>query len=256
MKLGFIGTGVITEAIVLGALRSDLPIAEIHVSPRSANIAARLAAASPLVTVGADNQQVVDAADMVFLAVRPQIAEEVVRALRFRPEQHVVSLVAALDRPTLFDWIGQPVRLSQAIPLPFVADRQGVTAIYPADADLAAFFDALGSAVQTATKTEYELLGVASAMMGTFFGIQEVSTRWLEKQGMPYAQAKSYLAPLFASLANTAAKPQSPPFDTLREEFSTKGGLNEQVFVDFDRHGGSKALTDALDGVLARIRGR
>jgi len=73
---------------------------------------------------------------------------------------------------------------------------------------------------------------------------------------MPYAQAKSYLAPLFESLARTAAKPDAPGFETLREEFSTKGGLNEQVFVDFDQHGGGKALTDALDGVLARIRGR
>lgn len=256
MKLGFVGTGAITEAIVVGALKSALPIAAIHLSPRSAAIAERLAAASPLVTVAGDNQHVVDASDTVFLAIRPQIAEEVVRALRFRPEQHVVSLVAAVERQTLFDWIGEPVRLTQAIPLPFVADRQGVTAIYPPDADIAAFFDALGSGVEARTQPEYELLGVASALMGTFFGIQEIGARWLEEKGMPYAQARSYLAPLFESLAKTAARADGPDFETLREEFSTRGGLNEQVFVDFDRNGGARALTDALNGVLARIQGR
>lgn len=256
MRLGFIGTGAITEAIVIGVLRSNLPITEIHVTPRSAAIAEKLAKASPLVRVAAGNQDVVDASDMVFLAIRPQIAEEVVRALHFRAEQHVVSLVAAIKRDTLFDWVGVPARLTQAVPLPFVADHQGVTAIYPPDADVAAFFAALGSAVEARTQAEYELLGVASALMGTFFGIQEIGTRWLEQQGMPYAQAKSYLAPLFESLAKTSARPDSPDFEMLRQEFSTKGGLNEQVFVDFDRHGGGKALHDALTGVLARIQGR
>jgi pyrroline-5-carboxylate reductase len=36
-------------------------------------------------------------------------------------------------------------------------------------------------------------------------------------------------------------------------EFSTKGGLNEQVFAEFKENGGTKALTLALDSVLKRI---
>ena len=36
---------------------------------------------------------------------------------------------------------------------------------------------------------------------------------------------------------------------------ATKGGLNEQVFRDFEGHGGTDALKQALDHVLARIRG-
>ncbi|MBW8789318.1 MAG: pyrroline-5-carboxylate reductase, partial [Rhizobium leguminosarum] len=42
----------------------------------------------------------------------------------------------------------------------------------------------------------------------------------------------------------------------LSREFATKGGLNEQVFSDFEKKGGLVALTAALDGVLARIEGR
>ncbi len=256
MRLGFVGTGAITEAIVTGALGADLAIASILVSPRNADVAARLAAASPLVRVAKDNQTVVDGADMVFLAIRPQIAETVVRALAFRADQHVVSLIAATDRTALSDWIGTDLRLTRAIPLPFVAERKGVTAIFPPDEDVASFFNALGSTVEARTEEEYQLLGSASALMGTFFGILEISSRWLESQGMPYDQAKSYLAPLFASLADTAARRQAPDFDVLRGEFSTKGGLNEQVFADFTAAGGAKALTEALDGVLARIRGK
>jgi pyrroline-5-carboxylate reductase len=255
MRLGFVGTGTITEAIVTGALGADMPITSIYLSPRNADIAARLAGASPLVHVAENNQQVVDRSDMVFLAIRPQVAEEVVRGLRLRTDHHVVSLIAATEISSLTRWIGQELRLTRAIPLPFVAERQGVTPIYPPDAEVAAFFDALGSAIEAKTEEEYQLFGVASALMGTFFGILEVSGRWLEEHGMPYDQAKAYLAPLFGSLADTAARPQHPSFEQLRVEFSTRGGLNEQVFVDFAARGGSAALTEALDGVLARVRG-
>ncbi|MET0746828.1 MAG: pyrroline-5-carboxylate reductase [Rhizobium sp.] len=256
MRLGFVGTGTITEAIVTGILRSALPITAIHVSPRNAAIAAKLVDASPLVHVAADNQQVVDRSDLLFLAIRPQVAEAVVRELHFRPDHHVVSLIAATDRQMLTDWIGQELRLTRAIPLPFVAEKSGVTAIFPPDPDVAAVFNALGSAIEAQSEADYQLLGVASAMMGTFYGILDVSSRWLEAQGMPYAQAQTYLAPLFASLAETAARPKAPSAEVLRAEFSTKGGLNEQVFTDFVANGGAAALTQALDGVLARIRGK
>ncbi|WP_112436920.1 pyrroline-5-carboxylate reductase [Rhizobium sp.] len=255
MKIGFVGTGTITEAMVKGMLGSSLDLSKITVSPRNGEIAARLAASSPLVEIGADNQAVVDAADILFLAIRPQISEEVTRGLRFRAGQSVVSVIAATDRAKLEDWIDAPVEITQAIPLPFVAERAGVTAIYPGNDTVAAIFSALGSAVACETRAEYDLLAAASSLMATYFGILDRTTGWLADQGMPADKARAYLAPLFLSLAQQAVKHGETPLDELKEEFSTKGGLNEQVFEDFDHKGGSSALIAALDRVLARIKG-
>jgi pyrroline-5-carboxylate reductase len=261
MKIGFVGTGTIAEAMVTGMLGSSLDVSEtsfdvseITVSPRNGEIAARLAGLSPRVRIGADNQAVVDASDVLFLAIRPQIAEEVIRALRFRAGQSVVSVIAATDRAKLKDWIDAPVEITQAIPLPFVADRAGVTAIFPPNPDVAAIFSALGSAVECETREEYDLLAAASALMGTYFGILDRTTGWLAGQGMPEDKARAYLAPLFLSLAQTAVKHGGMPLAGLRQEFSTKGGLNEQVFEDFDQKGGTQALTAALDRVMLRIK--
>lgn len=255
MRIGFVGTGAITEAMVTGIVGSGLEVAEIVISPRNAEIAARLASRFPAVRIAADNQEVVDAGDVLFLAVRPQVAEEVITALSFREGQTIVSVIAATDRSKLLTWIGEDVQLTQAIPLPFVADRQGVTAIFPPNAEIAAIFDALGSAVECETKDEYDLLAVASALMGTYFGILDRAAGWLAEKGMAKAKARAYLAPLFASLAQRAAKADQTALDALRREFSTPGGLNEQVFEDFDRGGGSRVLTDALERVLARVKG-
>ena len=63
---------------------------DIVLSPRGASVAADLARRFPGVTVAASNQSVVDQCDTVVLSIRPQVAE-VVRALRFRPGQQVLS---------------------------------------------------------------------------------------------------------------------------------------------------------------------
>lgn len=255
LKIGFIGTGAITDAMVRGLLTKPVAVPHVVVSQRSTDISAALAADFPQVLVSSDNQAIVDGCDTVVLAIRPQIAEEVIRPLRFRDGQRVVSVIAATARETLLDWIGTDVGLSQAIPLPFVAHRTGVTAVYPPDAGTAALFNVLGNAVECETKAEYDLLAAASALMATYLGIMHRTTEWLAEKGLPEEKGRAYLAPLFAGLAETAARSASDvDFIEISRDFATKGGLNEQVFHDFDGKGGTDALRQALDRVLARIQ--
>ncbi|TCR85826.1 pyrroline-5-carboxylate reductase [Rhizobium sp. BK376] len=254
ITIGFVGTGTITEAVVTGLCKTEFRDTPIIVSPRNESIAARLAAANRNVSIASGNQDVLDRSDLVFVAVRPQIAEEVVRELRFRPSHHVISFVAATPLDRLLAWIGQPVRVSQAIPLPFVADLQGATAIHPPDEVSNAVFSALGTAVQVESKREFDLLAVASAMMGTYFGILDATANWLESQGLPRAAGDAYLRQLFSGLDHAARSRPTASFEDLIGEHSTKGGLNEQVLQDFRDFGGTAALQKGLDRVLTRIR--
>jgi pyrroline-5-carboxylate reductase len=253
MQLGFVGSGAITEAVVTGLMKSRTDIDGVIVSPRNRDVASRLAETFPTVRVGAGNQEVVDSADIVFLAIRPQIAEDVVRELRFREQQHVVSFVAAVQIEALASWINVPVIINRAIPLPFVAELRGATAIYPPNDRIADLFSSLGTAVQAKELKQYNLFGAASALMATYFGLMETSARWLEAQGMPYDQANLYLRQLFGGLSNVATSSKEQTFEAMASEFSTKGGLNEQVLAEFTRNGGPEALTLALGSVLKRI---
>ena len=118
MKLGFIGAGAITEAIVLGLMEAEFPLSEIIVSARGAATAARLAASFEKVRVCNDNQEIVDVSDILFLAVRPQIAEEVISPLAFPGGTAIVSLIAMLPAEKIAEWIEHPVDVTRAIPLP------------------------------------------------------------------------------------------------------------------------------------------
>ena len=59
-KIGFIGTGAITDAMVRGLLAEPAAVRHVMVSMRSADISARLAADFPAVIVAGDNQSIVD----------------------------------------------------------------------------------------------------------------------------------------------------------------------------------------------------
>ena len=72
MRLGFIGTGVITEAIITGVVKSEYPVSDIFVSLRNREVSKRLAMMSSKVKVLDDNQAIIDQSDMIFLAVLPQ----------------------------------------------------------------------------------------------------------------------------------------------------------------------------------------
>lgn len=248
MRLGFIGTGNIAAAMVEGLGGNAV------LSPRGAALAADLAGRFPGVMIAESNQAVVDQCDLVVLSVRPQIVEDVVRALRFRSGQTVLSLVAATKVDSIRDWIGLDLPVIRAIPLPFVADRRCVTPIYPPDPVVAELFDRLGQTVECRTQAEFDLLAVGSALMGSYFGILELAQGWLVDEGLPEAAARSYMAGLFANLGRVA-EGSSKTFADLREEYSTRGGLNEQVFRVFGEEGGTEALRVALGQVLTRVRG-
>ncbi len=253
-RLGFVGTGTITAAIVRGLKRSDLASWPVVLSPRNTTLSMELASSLPGVTVAADNQKVVDQSDVVFLAVRPQDAEDVVRPLRFRQDQHIISLVAALDIDVIRHWTGAS-SITRAIPLTFVEQRVGVTPIMPPDATAAEIFRALGGCIEVADLNAFDGYAAASALMGTYFGIIEAAQDWLVANGLKESDADLYLRNLFGSLGDVLReRPHS--LRELRSSHSTRGGLNEHVFLRFIEAGGGSALDGGLTSVLARIQGR
>ena len=251
--IGFIGTGAITEAMVTGLAGTDQAPSEIIVSARNEATSARLAANFVSVQVESSNQAIIDRADVLVLAIRPQVAEGVIKALTFRSGQRIISVIAATPLPLLHSWIEAEVKIVQAIPLPFVAQRIGVTAIYPPDPDVAALFNLLGRSVECDKKDDYDLLAVASALMSTYFGVLHSAGSWFGEQGLPDDKIKDYLSYLFSSLSRVALASGSTSFHELSVEYATPGGLNEQVLRDFNQQGGAHALHVALDNILKRI---
>lgn len=251
LRVGFIGTGTIAAAMVQGIRASTLRSWPIILSPRNAQVAGDLAKTFPDVTVATCNQGVVDGSDLVILAIRPQVAEEVVSSLVLRPEQKVISLIAGLDHRQIAEWTGAG-SVCRAIPLPFIAARRDATPVYPPDPDAVSFFGAIGQVLPVSNLRDFNTFAALSALMSSFFGIAEIASDWAAEQGMHSDQAKRYIGQLFGNLGDTL---RNDPLavEELRTGHSTRGGLNEQLFADFRANGGGAVLASGLDAVLRRV---
>jgi pyrroline-5-carboxylate reductase len=196
MKLGFIGSGSIASAIVTG-LRAAGNTDPIEMSPRNAEVAADLADRFENVQIAPTNQAVLDASDVVVLAVRPQIASIVLPELRFRHDHHVVSLIPTLSLDYLRSVTAPAAVVTRAVPLPSVARRQGPTAIYPPSEPIKAFFDSLGVAIELESESEFDAFTTATAVIASYFTFADVVTGWMTRHGAAAEKAQAFVSKCF-----------------------------------------------------------
>jgi pyrroline-5-carboxylate reductase len=254
MRLGFIGTGTITQAVVTGLCRFGVSFDRISLSPRNPVTAAGLAAQDERIDVCASNQEVLDASDVVCLAVVPQIAAQVLGELEFNSRHHVVSFIAGVSLAELRRLIPAAGGLARAVPLPAVAEGKGSTAICPSDEVAKAIFSALGEAVEVDDERKFDALSAVTATMASFYAVLETQAAWLAQQGVEYAAARAFLSGYCVGLAHDAARTEQP-FSAMVSQSMTPGGINEQLHTELTRRGAYDLYKEALDGVLRRIQG-
>ncbi len=255
MNLGFIGTGVITKAIVTGLIRSGFSFDRIALSPRNAETAAELAALDARIQVCTSNQAVLDASDVVCLAVVPKIATDVLRELTFEVRHRVISFIAGVSIEHLHEHVHPATKIARAIPLPAVADGKGSTAICPPDDIAKALFAKLGEAVEVGDEHQFNALSAVTATMASFYAVLEHQATWLTQQGLRYDAARAFLSGYCVGLAHDTTR-TGQSFAEMIEHCMTPGGLNEQLHAELTAHGAYRYYGEALDRILARVEGR
>jgi pyrroline-5-carboxylate reductase len=252
MRLGFLGTGTITSAMVTGLSATKDEYAMV-LSPRNGVIAADLARRFPSVAIASSNQAVLDACETVVIAVRPQIAEGVLKELRFSADHNVVSVVSGVPVARLSGLVAPAAKITRAVPLPSAARRGSPTAIYPRDRLTVELFGLLGEAFAVDTEREFDALCTVTATMATYFAFAGGAAGWLTRQGIAAQEARDYVAAIFLGLAETAVEGRGSSFEELAAQHATRGGTNEQVLTYLRGHGVFERFGEGLDGVMRRV---
>jgi pyrroline-5-carboxylate reductase len=252
-KLGFIGTGRITTALVEGLCTTQDPPAIVLVSPRNAENAARLAARFSRVSVAANNQAVVESCDCVFLAVLPQVASTVLSGLPYRPDQTIVSLIAIKPIDEVRQLVKPAKRVFRAVPLPSVAKHLGPVVLHPDDRQVMEIFSKVGKAIAVPGEKDLSILWALTALIAPFYALVEATAQWAAAAGVDRQIAGTYTASMFHAMSALAADVSDGDFSELLTEAMTPGGLNEQALAEIRRKGGYRAVLDALDSILLRL---
>ena len=207
MRIGFIGTGTITQAVVTGMIRFGVSFERVALSPRNAKIAAR-AGRARLADRGLREQsgraryvgRRVSRGRAADRGGRPGRTDRSMRGITSSASSRASrSIRSRLVRAPF----GKVVR---AVPLPAVAAGKGSTAICPRDDIARALFAPLGEAVEVDDEHQFDALSAATATMAAFFALLEEQASWLVAQGVPYASARSFLSGYHVGLAHEATE--------------------------------------------------
>ena len=96
MKLGFIGTGKITSAVITGICNSSISHNKIIISERNKSTSSILKKKFKKIIVSKDNQEIINSCDWIFLSVTPTVGEKIIKNLKFRSNQTIISFISTI----------------------------------------------------------------------------------------------------------------------------------------------------------------
>lgn len=263
-NLGFVGCGTIASAICTGLATQDaVTVNQISVSKRSESKSSALVTkfGAELVHVFEDNQDVVDAADVIFVTVLPQQLNDVLSNLKFDASRHVlISLVSTSNLADLAKYSSLPTdAVFKMICLPSVADHEGVCLLTPPtdNAVLNSMLESLGGVVQADNEEQMSAMMVTSGLMGSFYGILKNNRDWLVAQGIDASKASFLVGRMYHSMIRDAEQRCRDPsaYEELIDE-QTPGGLNEQGLGNLEKLGAMDAFDKVQDAIHDRILGK
>ena len=130
LRIAFIGAGNMAASLIGGLRAQGMSAAQICASEPGAEQRARISAEHGI-TVYESNQQAISGADLIVLAVKPQIMKAVCLALapHLQANQLIVSIAAGISCASLNNWLG-PQPLVRCMPNTPALVRQGVSGLF------------------------------------------------------------------------------------------------------------------------------
>ena len=253
MKLGFIGTGKITSSVVTGICRSKISFKRILLSPRNRNVAKRLKRQFKKVSIAKNNQEIVNSCNWIFLAVTPTVGNKIIKNLKFKSNQTIVSFISTMTLPQLKKAIKVKATIVRAIPLPPISLRKGPVPMFPPNKKVKNFFNKLGTSVEISNEKLSKNFWSTSGMMAPFYELLSTMSSWLVRRGVKRDKAQKYITSLFVALSEDAVVNSNKDLKYLVKESQTPRGLNEQGVKELRKAGFYRATEKTLNSILKRL---
>ncbi len=254
MRVGVVGAGVMAESIIGGlladrAVRPEMLVAS-HPRPERREVLAERHGIHPV----ASNREALAGAEVIVLAVKPQMLGRVMRELRGRigAEQVVVSIVAGATIRSLVDGL-QHASVVRAMPNTPSQIRRGITVWAGSDAcsarqrDLArAVLRALGDERQVGDES---FVAMATALSGTgptyLFAVMEALIDAGVHMGFPRELAHDLVVSTLVGSAEFAQRSELHPAQ-LRNAVTSPGGTSAAAIYELEKGRIRTVFSDAV----------
>ena len=253
MNLGFIGTGKIASSVITGICSSQISFKKMIISHRNKKVSQKLKKKFKKIMIIKDNQKIIDNCEWIFLSVTPTVGKKIIKDLRFRPNQTIISFISTITLSQLKKAIKVKAKIVRAIPLPPISLKKGPVPICPPNKKIKNFFNKLGTTVEIKNEKSSINFWSTSGMMAPFYEILRIMTNWLVRRGVKRNNAQNYITSLFLALSEDAVKNSKRDLKFLVKDSQTPKGLNEQGVRELTKLGFYKSLEKTLNSIHKRL---
>jgi len=259
-SIAFIGAGNMAAALIGGLVADGTdPQGIIASDPDQAKCDALSAATGIRTTT--DNTQAVSAAEVVVLAVKPQVLQQVATSLEGVVQEQrplVMSIAAGVLSQTIDAWLGGNIALVRCMPNTPAMLQCGATGLFAtnnvSEAQRGQAESIMRAVGLTTWVPEEGLMDAVTAVSGSgpayFFLVMEAMQAAAEQMGLDEQSARLLTLQTALGAARMAIESTDAPA-TLRERVTSPGGTTEQAIRSFEndqlREIVSRALHAARD---------
>jgi len=262
-KVTFIGAGNMASAIIGGMIDTGYPVGAVTATSPDDAVLAPVRERFGIRT-NTDNAAAVSDADVVVLAVKPQVMRDVCEGLRDSLQQRrplVISIAAGLTAETLDGWLGGGLALIRCMPNTPSLVGAGAAGLY-ANAQVSNAQRALASELLEAVGLvewvdDEALLDAVTAVSGSgpayFFLMFEAMEEAGVQLGLPADTARRLAMQTAFGAARMAMDSDKTPGE-LKRNVMSPGGTTERAIECLEAAGLRRALLEAMDACAARAR--
>lgn len=260
MTIGFIGAGNMASALVGGLLAKGYAPKKILLADRQALQLQPFKERGLFTSL--NNTDIVQGADVLVLAVKPQVMSEVLKPLASMVQQKrplIISIAAGVSVASINAWLGGGLSIVRAMPNTPALVQAGATGLYAnhqvSMAQKQQTETILGAVGLTLWVQQEQLIDSVTAVSGSgpayFFYVMEAMIAAGQELGLDEKTARALTLQTALGAAQMAITADVAPAE-LRQRVTSKGGTTEQAIATFEAANMQQIFSQALAACAAR----
>ncbi|MGZ5012297.1 MAG: pyrroline-5-carboxylate reductase [Methylobacter sp.] len=260
-KIGFIGGGNMASSLISGLIASGHAPEQIWVSDINPDTLADLKKQLN-VNTSANNEDVINAADVVVLAVKPQTLSTVAQGIAALVQQKkplVVSIAAGINQNSLSRWLGADTAIVRCMPNTPALVLTGATALHANNkvtaeqCDLAEnILRAVGIALWVDDEAELDAVtAISGSGPAYFFLLMEAMEKAALELGLGRETSRLLVQQTALGAAKIALESTESP-EQLRKRVTSPGGTTQRAIETFEQGGFTELVSKALHAARDR----
>ena len=262
-KIGFIGCGNMAQAMISALVKSKLIESnQIIVSNRSKSILEKMNKEYGI-TIASNNIEVAEKCDIVFLAVKPNLYEMVMKEIKDSKtiDKIFVSIAPGKTMEFLESHLGADAKILRTMPNTPSMVSEGMTAICPNQNInseelelLVKLIESFGAVEIIEEKLFDAVVAVSGSSPAYVFMFIEAMADAAVIQGMPRAQAYRFAAQAVLGSAKMVLESKSHPGE-LKDMVCSPGGTTIEAVAVLEEKGMRSAVIEAMRKCAQKSKG-